>query len=420
MTSAYIESYGCTANTNHANFMRYLLKKEGFHITKSMDRADIIIINTCVVKQQTENKIISRIKCIKERFPDKILLITGCAVDAEYEYFKHIAGKAIFLSSHHTKDLIYAIKTGRDILGKRMEEKFFPHSCGVTHITEISQGCLGNCSFCITKNARGQLVSYSEASIIKDIEAAVRNGAKEILLTSQDNACYGLDRGTNLARLLKRICNIGGEFFIRVGMMNPLHIKGFLHELIDAYKDKKIYKFIHIPVQSGSDKILSLMNRGYKVSDFIRIIEEFRAAYPDLTLSTDIIVGFPYEKEEDFKKTIKLVKYLKPDVVNLSKFTVRKGTAAEKMKKIPSKIIKRRAREMATIIGRISKERNKKWAGWKGKILIVERGKHRNQFIGRNYAYKPVVVETKKNIMGSLVRVEINSYAQTHLFGDII
>jgi len=211
-------------------------------------------------------------------------------------------------------------------------------------IIPISEGCLGDCNYCSVKFARGKLKSYKIEDIIKQIKG------KKILLTSQDTGCYGLDINTNLVELLKQVVKVKGNFQVRVGMMNPEHVLPILKDLVEVYKDKKIFKFIHIPIQSGSNNVLKEMNRRYTVEDFIKIVKEFRKQIPEIHISTDIIVGYPTETEEDFKKTINLLEKLKLEVINLSRFAPRPKTAALKLKQLPVEEIKRRSIIISKII----------------------------------------------------------------------
>jgi MiaB/RimO family radical SAM methylthiotransferase len=182
------------------------------------------------------------------------------------------------------------------------------------------------------------------------VEDAVKDGCTEIWLTSQDNGCYGLDIGSSLPEILRKVCAVKGDFTIRVGMMNPTHIKNMADKLVDAYENEKMQKFLHLPVQSGSDKILKSMRRGYNVEDFLGIVGKFRKAFPTLTLSTDIIVGFPTETEDDFQLTVDLLKRTRPQKVNISKFGVRPETGASKMEQLPVEVVNKRSRSLYEII----------------------------------------------------------------------
>jgi tRNA A37 methylthiotransferase MiaB len=207
-------------------------------------------------------------------------------------------------------------------------------------------------------------------------------------------------------------------------MMNPDNIMKITGDLIDAYKSVNVYKFLHIPVQSGSDNVLKTMNRQYKVRDFLKIVGAFRKSIPSITISTDVIAGFPGETDGDFRNSVELLEDVRPDIVNISKYGKRPGTAAAGMKQTESRTIKERSAELSAVVRRISLEKNKEWVGWKGSILITERGNLKNQFFGRNHSYKPVIVtagsnENDGNLLGKVVDVEIKEAGISHLLGNI-
>jgi len=300
----------------------------------------------------------------------------------------------------------------------KLEQPLFRLS-KVIEIVLISEGCLGNCAYCCVRFARGRLHSFPPDDIVKKVRRAVSEGVREIWLTSQDSGAYGMDINTNLANLLNECIEIPGKFMIRVGMMNPNHASRILPELIESFRSEKVFNFLHLPVQSGDNRVLMRMNRRYTVEEFKGIVKAFRREIPDLTLSTDIICGFPGEKEEAFENTISLIKEVKPDVVNISRFFPRPRTPAEKMKHLDVKLIKSRSRRLSEIVRGISLERNRRWLGWKGEVLIDEKGKG-HSWIGRNFAYKPIVVKSRDNLIGRFLRVKIVKAFSTYLEAEII
>ena len=186
----------------------------------------------------------------------------------------------------------------------------------------VSVGCLGNCTYCATKIARPNFFSYSIKEIDFAFKSALKSGSKEIWLTSQDLGCYGFDIKTDIVELLKVLLKNKGEYRIRLGMMNPNFLKKISGKLIPLFSDDRLYKFLHVPVKSGSNRVLKLMNRGYKNKDFVDLVNLFRKKVKGITFSTDIIVGFPTETEKDFEKTLLLLKTT-PEVVNISRFAKR-------------------------------------------------------------------------------------------------
>ena len=200
--------------------------------------------------------------------------------------------------------------------------------------------------------------------------------------------------------------------------MTPNQLMGMLDELIEAYKDGKVFKFLHLPVQSGDDDVLKLMNRRYTVNDFKEIVHAFRREIPRLTLSTDVICGFPGESREAFEQTKNLIREVQPDIVNVSKFFSRPRTAAEKLNPLPPKELNRRSKEMAELSKRISLEKNKAWMNWEGTALFDERGKGES-WMGRNFAYKPIVVKACESLVGKFVNVKVVNAFSTYLEAEV-
>lgn len=418
MTKIYQTVYGCSANVADYEAASGILKQAGFDFVDNEKQSDLNIIFTCTVKEPTVQKMIFRIKELTKS--NKPLIVAGCMSKTNKKLIEKINPKASLLGPNSIERIVDAVKaTLRKERFYYTEDSRNPKVClprirrnPVINITPISVGCAANCSYCSVKFARGKLFSYPVEMIVEEVKRGFNEGCKEFYITSQDNSCYGIDIGTNLPKLLNEVCQVNGKFFVRVGMMNPLHMKSILNDLIHAYQNEKIFKFIHIPVQSGSDKILELMKRGYKVKDFLEIIKKFRKEFPQITLATDIIVGFPYEDDADFNKTIELVKEIKPDIVNISKFGSRTGTDAAKMEQIDRKTVNERSKKLHDLIKKISFEK-KSWIGWRGEVLIDE--KIEDGFVGRNFAYKPVVIKTEENLFGKFVNVEVVNAIQNSL-----
>jgi tRNA A37 methylthiotransferase MiaB len=198
-------------------------------------------------------------------------------------------------------------------------------------------------------------------------------------------------------------------------MVNPRGFSNsFLEGLLKAYESPKVFKFLHIPLQSGDDEVLKLMNRGYTVEEFRDIVSQFRRKFPQLTLATDIICGHPGESEEAHRRTIRLLEEIRPDIVNVSKFFPRPGTPAQEMNPLPSWKVKERTRKLAQICRNIAWDKNRKWLGWKGEILVEEKGRG-DSWIGRNIAYKPVAVKSTENLLGRFLEVRVVETFSTHL-----
>jgi MiaB-like tRNA modifying enzyme len=288
----------------------------------------------------------------------------------------------------------------------------------ITSVLPIAQGCIGACSYCITKQARGTLTSYSTHDILMTAEENLSKGAKELLVTAQDTACYGFDLNTDLSDLIRKLTALDGDFKIRIGMMNPDNLSRIIDNFLPALVAPKVYQFIHLPVQSGSDSILEVMNRGYTAQQFIELTNRLRASSLGITLATDVITGFPGETEDDHQKTVELMNKIRPDIVNVTRFSPRQGTPAAKAKnQVVGWVSKERSRELTKLRFAIAQEIHEAMVGSEEEIMITEVGKP-GTMIGRTSAYRPVVIKGKLNL-GSKHLVEIAGAESTYLVGKV-
>ncbi len=301
-----------------------------------------------------------------------------------------------------------------NIITDKKENKLIYPRCGhrIKGIIPISEGCLGSCTYCAARLARGHLYSYPMESVVRTAERFIKNGCKELQITSQDTGCYGFDQKERLPALLKNVVGIEGKFKIRVGMMNPNHTLDILDDLINVYHNEKIYTFLHVPVQSGSNEILKKMNRKYTVDEFLYICNQFRKAFPNICLWTDIIVGFPTETDEQFYDTLKLVKKIQPDKINVTRFSPRPGTKAMNMPQIPGWIKKERSRALHKLRMDISLKINKEYIKKSYEVLINKKGSVEGTMMGRTFNYKPVVCHGK---LGEFKTVIIKKAKPTYL-----
>lgn len=422
MPKVYSEVYGCSANVSDNQIMLGMLQQSGFEIVQNPHDADLGLITTCAVKTPTVDRMTFRIRDFSKL--GKPLIVSGCLTKTERKMIERLNPDASLLGPDSvTKIVEVAQKTLNgertvEIERSGREKVSLPHlrTNPVVDIVQINSGCLSNCTFCATKLARGNLFSYRPHLIREQIKKSLKEGCKEFWITSQDSSAYGRDIGVNLPDLLESICKIEGKFFVRVGMMNPLHFKNVeINDLVEVYKSEKIFKFLHLCVQSGSNKVLRDMRRGYEVEDFIEYVKKFRKEIPEITIETDIIVGFPTERDEDFQNTVELLEKVKPNLVNVSKYSARKGTAAARMRQIDQKAVNERSRKLHVLWRKIAEEENKKWVGWRGKVLIDE--KIDSGVIGRNYAYKPIVLHESLHL-GEEVEVKISAASSNFLVGE--
>lgn len=400
----YIETYGCWLSKGESNISRTIIEENGGSLVDSIFEADVVVIHTCAVRGDTERKMISRIRELADicKAGNKKLVITGCLVNVRPATISRIAPIASLVEPGYLDEIWKVIMSPEKKIIVRKYEwrrcRFPAYKKGICYIAPIQSGCLGNCAFCIEPIARGRLHSYPPDIIIEEIFKAVRKGAKEIYLTGQDVICYGLDRNTTLPELIEKILRkVEGEYFIRIGMLEPSLTANFIDELIDVMKDERIYKYLHLPLQAGSDKILKLMNRKYSVEEYICLVEKIRKNIPAITIATDIIVGFPGETEDDFKRTVAVLKKVKPDKTHIARYTIRPFTAAANMKQVPESVKKRRSKILSEIAARIAYERNLRYLGKIEKVLINSMG-HDSCFMGRTFNYKPVIIPVKPRL----------------------
>jgi len=424
----FVKSFGCSTNLADGEVMSGCLAEAGYVLVDSLADADVIIYNTCAVKGPTENRMIDLLKRVPR---GKKLIVVGCLPLINFERlqrevsFDGAAGPAL---GEKIVGVVEAVLRGEKMLALENAEKAKPslnlprvRVNPIVGIIPISYGCLGSCTYCCVVFARGRLRSYTVDEIINRVKSDLADGVREFWLTSQDTACYGIDIGTSLPELMEAVCKVDGEFKVRVGMMTPNVALKILDELIEAYKNEKVFKFLHLPVQSGDNQVLVRMRRFYTVENFKHIVDAFRKTFPKITIATDVICGFPGETTEAFKKTLQLLEEVRPDIVNISKFFARPRTPAAKMNgALPFSEVKERSVTLSRLALRIALEKNMEWIGWEGEILIDERGTVLNSWVGRNFAYKPVVVRSTANLLGKTVQVKVLKAFTTHLEGEIL
>lgn len=438
----YFETFGCSANQASAETMRGIIRDMGFEFTSEKE-ADVYICNSCTVKYTTEQKILHKIRIFGER--GKEVIVCGCMPEVQLDLILNANPESYIVgvrSVNGLKDLLQKIKDKKsapleenhDYVPVRISSQTPEGFLNLPkiryhdniHICQISTGCRFGCSYCIVRLARGDLVSFPPEEIVEDVKAAVAEGCSEIWLTSQDDSQYGMDfpnespySGMRLPDLLSRIADIPGDFKIRVGMMNPFSIKPILPELIDAFDHPKIYKFLHIPIQSASEDVLKNMNRHYSMEDVDEIIAAFKERFPDLTLFTDIIVGFCGETDSDFEETTAWVQKYKPDKINISKYSPRPGTKAFTLRNLDSRILTARSRDLTEVTDRLKLETKNQRIGKIEDVFISKYGKE-SGVLARTADYKPVVLNEKGLKPGMNAKIQIVEATPGYFIGKLI
>lgn len=436
MPKVYLQTFGCQMNKHDSEIISGKLAEMGYSETDREKAADLIIVNTCCVREHAEIREIGRISYLK-RFkdvnPNLIIGVAGCMVQKRKEDLFRILPHVDFIfgpqSIGEIEELIAKVKAGeKNVCGSWEERGYVP--CGpvikrksrIWAWISIMKGCDNFCSYCIVPYVRGRQVSRPEEDIIAEAVRLGEEGYLEVTLLGQNVNSYGADRGgkENFARLLRRLNQVDGIARIRYITSHP---KDFSDEIISAIRDsEKVCEHFHLPVQSGSNRVLKMMNRGYTRERYIELIDKIRNEFEAPSITTDIIVGFPGETEADFQDTLSLVKKVKFDGVFAFYFSVRSGTKAEKMPGlIPEEARKERLRELIRVSQQISLEQNLKTVGRIEEVLVEGPSrKNPDKLAGRTRSNKIIILEGDRSLVGQLVRVKIERVNPWGGYGKIL
>lgn len=369
--SVFIETYGCRYNFGDSAKLVEILHHAGSTLADSPDTADAVIINTCTVVGPTERRMLRRLSWFRGRN----LYVTGCMSVMQREAVLAVCSP-VFILPETIQELYRSVGT--------------VSGAGVG-IVQIAQGCAGRCTYCISRHCRGGLKSFPKQEILSQVQAFIRAGAHEIQLTAQDVSAWGMDTGDSLPELLSALDKIPGNHMIRVGMMNPATVRQQAGDLINAFAGDHIYKFVHLPVQSGSDAVLAGMGRDYTVAEFEEIIRAFRTRFPSITIATDMIVGFYNETGDDFSASLNLVRRVKPAKVNVTRYSRRPFTPLAREKDYPEHVKKDRSRTMNAVAEEVYASLN---AGLLGKTVpfMVTETLRKGSVMARTPEYTGIVI----------------------------
>ena len=368
------------------------------------EKPDAFVLNVCTVKGNA-----GALKLLREALstaPDAKLFITGCAPRDFREEVAKITDKVVFTSlkdlamdrhaPNGARDDVFLLTSLRGAQATKQSTNTLRES-PLMGIVNIEEGCLDACAYCSTRLVKGRLHSYPATDIILQVKRLVSDGCVEIQLTGQDCGCYGFDTDTNLAELVQQILTeVPGNYKMRLGMGNPRHMLRYLDSLLECFNDERVYKFIHLPVQSGSNTVLKSMNRKHNVEDYIELANAFNSKFPLFTLSTDLIVGFPSESEQDFQDTLDVLQKTRPTVCNITRFVARPNTPAYNMPgSLPDEIKHVRSAALAEAFQKIASENNARWIGQTETVVIEKPGYRKGTYIARNAAYRPVAISSE-------------------------
>ncbi|UCE10809.1 MAG: tRNA (N(6)-L-threonylcarbamoyladenosine(37)-C(2))-methylthiotransferase [Candidatus Thorarchaeota archaeon] len=422
----YLETYGCSLNKADSDIIVGRLHDIGLSRNETPNDADLIIVNTCGVKEPTEDRAIHRITELTQI--GRPIVVTGCLPRISLPRLKSAVPSFAAILGPQSIDSLGAVilrvlKGERGIMHLDSDQssklQFFegpPETVVCT--VPICEGCLGHCTYCAVRTARGEVRSYSIDEITEVVRRCTHLGYREIRLTSQDSGAFGADSGETLVQLLKRLDTIPGEHMFRLGMFNPDLVIDSLSSMLDVMKSNHFFRFFHAPLQSGSDRVLESMGRKYSLNEWLQVVTDIRGRFPDSTIATDIIVGFPGETEDDFDQTVELISRVRPEVVNISKYGDRPGTIASKSKdKVDTEVKKDRSRRLSRLVWDQATEMNKAWIGRAVEVLVTE-GAPKGGLLCRTKSYKPVIVHSDLNL-GETLEVTISSAEKSHLTGTV-
>ena len=431
----HITTFGCQMNEHDSEVIDGLLTERGFSSVKERKDASIVIINTCSVRDNADKRFfgtLGQLKKRKESDPSFIVCVCGCmmqqqrvvdTIKAKYPWVDVIFGTN---SIHHIPELIEKVASEKekvvDIIENTEEiveglpaKRLFDHKA----LVNIMFGCNNFCTYCIVPYTRGREKSRAPEAIVDEVKGLVADGVKEIMLLGQNVNSYD-GNGTSFAELLKMLNDVDGLERIRFMTSNP---KDLSDELIEAFAVcDKLCRNLHLPIQSGSNRVLKRMNRKYTREDYLKLIEKLRKTVPDITLSTDIIVGFPGETNEDFEETLSIVKEVEYDSAFTFIYSIRKGTPAEKFEdQIEESEKHRRFDLLVNAVNEISEKKNKAYQDRVEKVLVDGVSKNdKSTLTGRTDGFKLVNFAGKKELIGSIVDVKITDAKTFSLFGEVV
>ena len=421
----YLKTYGCSHNVSDSEYMEGMLSSFGYRMESNPNEADLWLLNSCTVKDPSQAAFMHMVK--KAKSEGKKVIVAGCVPQADQK-IPGLDGVSI-VGVHSIDRVVEAVEqTLQGSTVQMLTKKALPRldlpkvrKNKLVEIIPLSTGCLGSCTYCKTRHARGKLGSYSPEAIIGRAEVAISEGVSEIWLSSEDTGAYGLDIGTNIAELLRSLVAVLPEsgVMLRVGMTNPPYMLEHLEAVAQVLRSPKVFSFLHVPVQAGSNKVLDAMRREYTVEEFCRVCDYLTTHVPGITIATDIIAGFPNESEADFELTMQLVEHYKFAVLNISQFYPRPGTPAAKMKRIDTQVVKNRTRRLTKLF-----EEFRPYQDLPGQTVCVyfntEVSDDEKHSVGHTKSYVKVLVPFDTSLPGMSKMVLIESFQRFHVEGVVV
>ena len=418
MKTFKIVTYGCQINEYESEKFREFLISAGLKEVKEERDADLVLLNSCAVREKSELKLISRIGYIRKlfnKYGKPLSVVTGCVATVKEREIRRVGQKSVGLVMKGTRSLKERINELKEFIG--IENVVLKREVkGVFAYVPIIFGCNNFCTYCIVPFTKGRERSRTKEEILNEIRTLAENGTKEVVLLGQNINHYGRDIGykDGFIELLEAVDKISG--IERIRYLTP-HPADFTFQDIERMRElEKLCPHFHLPVQSGNNRILKLMKRGYTREQYVSLVNHIKNLFPEASITTDIIVGFPTETDDEYLDTKRLVEEVKFDKIFLAKFSPRPGTVAAKMEgQIPEEIKKLRQNELLSIENTISLKKNRSYIGKYTEVLVetVKEG----EMLGRNPQDKLVIIKGEGKHVGEFVRVKITDADMMHLRG---
>jgi tRNA-2-methylthio-N6-dimethylallyladenosine synthase len=417
----YIKSYGCQMNVYDSNRILDLFKNKNYEKVEDPKDANLVVLNTCHIREKAVEKVysdigrINKIKNIKSK-DDYKLVIAGCVAQAEGKEIKKRAPSVDFVvgpqSYHNLPDMLDTsdrIVSDEFTQNEKFKNLLYNSAGGVSEFVSIQEGCDKFCSFCVVPYTRGPEFSRPVSDIIIEIEKYVNQGVKEIIFLGQNvNAYHGIGmdgKSKDLAYLVNKVSEIENLSRIRYMTSHPIDMTD---SLIKVHKtNHKLMPFLHLPIQSGSDKILKDMNRKHTVDSYKKIVDKLKNERPDIALSSDFIVGYPNETDRDFEETMRFVDDVEFVIAYSFMYSQRPGTPAQKKDNVPLADKKARLSALQSLLKEQQKKFNKSFVGSTMEILFEKKGRYQDQYIGRSIYNQSVFTKNNKNLINTIENVKI-------------
>lgn len=432
----HITTFGCQMNEHDSETIAGMLEELGFSQSPERNSADVVIINTCSVRENADKRFfgtLGQLKRIKKENPEFTVCVCGCmmqqqhiidSVKSKYPWVDLIFGthnihqfpQLLQNVMKEREKLVNVWEDGGEIVEGLPAKRLYRHKAFVN----IMYGCNNFCTYCIVPYTRGRERSRRPEDIVDEVKRLTVDGVREVTLLGQNVNSYRGDRNTDFADLIYRLQDIEGLKRIRFMTSHP---KDLSDKLIQAYRDcDKLCNYIHLPVQSGSSRVLKQMNRKYTKEEYLELIEKLRAAVPNIAISTDIIVGFPGETEEDFEETLDLVRTVRYDSAFTFLYSIRRGTPAEHYPdQIPEERKHQRFNRLVETVNSISAEKNKAYEGRVEQVLVEGISKNDSQtYTGRTEGFKLINFPASPELQGKIIDVKVTAGKTFSLEGQVL